>query len=123
MTDPSSKQSRSRDHTQSSARFEIRLAASEGALIRTLGLIQRRGFTVNALDMQTRGDQLRLRLELAPCQRCPEILARQILRLHEVAAVDRLKGRNGARARPQFARALAGLFAPRPRVVVDGAKA
>ena len=119
MSDQSNRQSRAAPGT----RFEIRLAASEGALIRTLGLIQRRGFTVGTLDMQTRGDQLHLRLELAPCERCPDILARQILRLHEVTAIDRLKDRPSPRPRPQFARALAGLFAPRPRVAVDGAEA
>lgn len=119
MNDQSNSQSRAGPGT----RFEIRLTASEGALIRTLGLIQRRGFTVGALEMRTRGSQLRLRLELAPCERCPDILARQILRLHDVAGVDRLKDRTSPRRRPQLGRALAGLFTPRPRPAVDGAEA
>lgn len=123
MSDQSNTLSNSQSQTRPCTRFDIRLNASEGALVRTLGLIQRRGFTVGALDMRTRGSQLRVRLELAPCERCPEVLARQILRLHDVAAVDRLKDRAGPRPRPQFGRALAGLFTIRPRAVVDGAEA
>lgn len=119
MSDQSNTQSEARPNT----RFDIRLNAGEGALVRTLGLIQRRGFTVGALEMRTRAGQLRVRLELAPCERCPEILARQIMRLHDVAAVARLKDRTGPRPRPQLGRALAGLFTPRPRAAVDGAEA
>ena len=119
MNDQSNRQSRAAPGT----RFEIRLAASEGALIRTLGLIQRRGFTVDSLDMQTRGDRLRLRLELAPCERCPDVLGRQILKLHDVTTVDRLKDRAGPRPRPQLRRALAGLFSTRPPAAVEGAEA
>lgn len=123
MSDQSNTLANSQSQARPNTRFDIRLNAGEGALVRTLGLIQRRGFTVGALDMRTRGSQLRVRLELAPCGRCPEILARQILRLHDVAAVARLKDRTGPRQRPQLGRALAGLFTIRPRVAVDGAEA
>ncbi|MGB0513286.1 MAG: ACT domain-containing protein [Wenzhouxiangellaceae bacterium] len=115
MNDPS--------QARPSIRFELRLSASEGALIRALGLIQRRGFTVGAVDMRSRGEQLRVRLELAPCERCPEVLARQILRLHDVEVVRRLKDRARPRPRPNFGRALAGLFSARPRPAIDGAEA
>lgn len=116
-------QSDTRSRAGPGTRFEIRLSADEGALIRTLGLIQRRGFRVGALELQTRGNQLHLRLELAPCERCPDILARQILRLHDVVGVDRLKDRPRPRRRPQLGRALAGLFTARPRAAIDGAEA
>jgi len=119
MSDQPSASSRARPST----RFDIRLNAGEGALVRTLGLIQRRGFTVGALEMRTRGRQLRVKLELVPCERCPEVLARQILRLHDVDAVERLRDRAAPRPRPQFGRALAGLFTARPRAAVDGAEA
>ena len=123
MSDQANTQANTRAQARASTRFEIRLADGEGALIRTLGLIQRRGFTVGALEMRTRGCQLLVKLELAPCERCPEVLARQILRLHDVDTVERLKDRAAPRPRPQFGRALAGLFTARPRAAVDGAEA
>ena len=123
MNNQSSPQGRPQFKPGAGTRFEIRLSDSEGALIRMLGLIQRRGFTVGKLEMRTRGSRLRVRLELAACERCPEILARQIRRLHDVEAVERLKDRASPRPRPYFGRALAGLFATRPRAAVDGAEA
>ena len=106
-----------------STRFDIRLSNSEGALVRTLGLIQRRGFTVSSVAMRTRSNELHVRLTLAPCERCPDVLGRQILKLHDVTTVDRLKDRAGPRPRPQLRRALAGLFSTRPPAAVEGAEA
>jgi acetolactate synthase II small subunit len=68
--------------------IELRLARSEGSLVRTLGLIERRGFTVTAMTM--RGDvgaeSLLLRLEVASQDRPFDVLLRQVLRLIDVRA-------------------------------------
>lgn len=104
-------------------RLEIRLSPNEGALIRTLGLIQRRGFSVESMDLRAAGSGQRLRLKLADSPRCPGVLARQLERLHDVEHVRRLDvagaGRRAGR-RVGIRRALAGLFQPRPRVAAGG---
>ncbi len=68
--------------------IELRLARAEGAIVRTLGLIERRGFTVTAIA--TRSDSgsesLVLRLEVASEGRPFDVLIRQILRLLDVRA-------------------------------------
>lgn len=68
--------------------IELRLARAEGAIVRTLGLIERRGFTVIAIA--TRGDSgsesLILRLEVTSEGRPFDVLIRQILRLLDVRA-------------------------------------
>ena len=68
--------------------IELRLARAEGAIVRTIGLIERRGFTVTAIT--TRSDAgsetLILRLEVATEGRSYDVLIRQILRLFDVRA-------------------------------------
>jgi acetolactate synthase II small subunit len=68
--------------------IELRLARAEGAIVRTLGLIERRGFTVTAIS--TRSDSgsesLILRVEVASDDRSFDVLIRQILRLFDVRA-------------------------------------
>ena len=68
--------------------IELRLARAEGAIVRTLGLIERRGFTVIAIA--TRSDagseSLILRLEVTSEDRPFDVLIRQILRLLDVRA-------------------------------------
>lgn len=68
--------------------IELRLARAEGAIIRTLGLIERRGFTVTAIT--TRSDAgsetLVLRLEVTSEGRPFDVLLRQIMRLIDVRA-------------------------------------
>ena len=68
--------------------IELRLARAEGAIVRTLGLIERRGFTISAIT--TRGEpgseSLVLRLEVASEGRAFDVLLRQILRLIDVRA-------------------------------------
>ena len=68
--------------------IELRLARTEGAIVRTLGLIERRGFTVTAITMRSDGgsETLVLRLEVATESRSFEVLIRQILRLIDVRA-------------------------------------
>ena len=68
--------------------IELRLARTEGAIVRTLGLIERRGFAVTAVT--TRSDAgsetLVMRLEVACEDRSFDVLIRQILRLFDVRA-------------------------------------
>ncbi|MDT8439345.1 MAG: ACT domain-containing protein [Wenzhouxiangellaceae bacterium] len=99
-------------------RFEITLDTAEGAMIRTLGLIQRRGFTVSRMDMKSTPQNVQLRLEVADCERCPEVLQRQIERLHDVQHVRQLTALAAAQPHRRIGRALVSLFAPRPRVAV-----
>lgn len=67
--------------------FEIDLDHSEGALLRVLGTVERRGFAlvaVNADKPDADSYSIRLRLD---GQRDPQVLCRQIERLIEVRAV------------------------------------
>ena len=68
--------------------IELGLARTEGAIVRTLGLIERRGFAVTAVT--TRSDPgsetLVMRLEVACEDRSFDVLIRQILRLLDVRA-------------------------------------
>jgi acetolactate synthase II small subunit len=77
--------------------IELRLTRAEGALVRTLGLIERRGFTVTAISM--RGDAasevLVLRLEVATESRSFDVLIRQILRLFDVRAALLMESQQG----------------------------
>jgi acetolactate synthase-1/3 small subunit/acetolactate synthase II small subunit len=66
--------------------IEVRLARAEGAIVRTLGLIERRGFIVNGIVTRSdpHSDALVLELEVATRGRPFEVLVRQILRLFDV---------------------------------------
>jgi acetolactate synthase II small subunit len=68
--------------------IELSLARAEGALVRTLGLIERRGFTVTAIATRSdvNSETLVLRLEVASEGRPFDVLMRQILRLFDVHA-------------------------------------
>ncbi len=70
--------------------IEVRLARAEGAIVRTLGLIERRGFTVTAIATRNDGhsEMLILRLDVASEGRPFDVLIRQILKLFEVRAVQ-----------------------------------
>ncbi len=66
----------------------VRLRRTEGALLRLLGLVQRRGFEI--ADIATTAAEAgvwRVRLELMSA-RDPGPLARQIEKLYDVVAVD-----------------------------------
>ncbi|RMD89895.1 MAG: hypothetical protein D6807_02800 [Alphaproteobacteria bacterium] len=73
-------------------RFSILIDDSEGALMRVIGTIERRGWRVRALAMTREGNRgCRLELELArlPWHRGdPAILVRHLEKLIPVAAVD-----------------------------------
>lgn len=79
-----------------SSHFEIRLDHSEGALLRCLGLIQRRGHTVTEMAMRADPDGPVLSAAIETHDRSPETLMRQLQRLHDVRSVN-----THARALPQ----------------------
>lgn len=68
----------------------IDYAAAEGAVLRMLGLVERRGFRVRAIEMREEGKAGLLALDLqgdGP-NRSLEVLALQLGRLHEVRNVS-----------------------------------
>ncbi len=70
--------------------YQLRLTIqpAEGALLRTLGLIQRRGFGLLSLTMDEVVDGMHcVRMRVASVVRPVDVLARQLMRLHEVQAV------------------------------------
>ncbi|NDY95246.1 ACT domain-containing protein [Wenzhouxiangella limi] len=70
-----------------STQFEIRFDHSEGALLRCLGLIQRRGYSVTEMAMRAHPDGQVLSLSIDTNGRSAETLVRQIQRLHDVRSV------------------------------------
>lgn len=66
--------------------IEVSLSRAEGAIVRTLGLIERRGFVVESVATQggPGDDALVLRVEVASRGRPVDVLVRQILRLIDV---------------------------------------
>ena len=66
----------------------IEFACAEGALRRTLGVIEARGFAVRSMQMGSDGDRAVMTMALAPIDpfRKVEVLLRQLDRLHEVEA-------------------------------------
>jgi acetolactate synthase-1/3 small subunit/acetolactate synthase II small subunit len=66
--------------------IEVGLTQAEGAIVRTLGLIERRGFVVNGVETlaDPLGGALVLRVEVGSRGRPFDVLVRQILRLFDV---------------------------------------
>ena len=62
----------------------LTLAPVEGALLRLLGLVERRGFPLGAIQSRTTPDGLDVRLTPAAVDRPGDVLLRQVLRLHDV---------------------------------------
>lgn len=70
--------------------LKIEFEADEGALVRLLGLIQRRGFVVQSIAMpESEGSRKVMHLTVSPLQVAYriDVLQRQITRLYEVRAV------------------------------------
>jgi acetolactate synthase regulatory subunit len=68
----------------------IDFAAAEGAVLRMLGLVERRGFRVRSIAMREEGEAGLLALDLqgeGP-NRSLDVLALQLRRLHEVRNVS-----------------------------------
>jgi acetolactate synthase II small subunit len=70
-------------------RLELRLRPAEGALLRVLGTAERRGFAPVAIEGVTEaGDgQWRLAMTIAST-RAPELLTRQLEKLHDCLSVE-----------------------------------
>ena len=64
--------------------FHLLLSQAEGALVRVLGTIERRGFKLGSVESRPSQRGVNLSFTLAPCGRSPDVLLRQIQRLHDV---------------------------------------
>ncbi len=72
-------------------RLELVLTDIGGALIRALGLIERRGHRIESCHAECVEDipgRQRVQVTVNTHERSPEVLARQLLRLYDVLAVD-----------------------------------
>jgi len=76
--------------TLGTGRVEIDFALAEGAVLRMLGLVERRGFEVRGIAMAERDGQGSLALDLRPrdAGRRLELIAAQLRRLHDVRHVS-----------------------------------
>ena len=76
-----------------SGRVVIDFAAAEGAVVRMIGLVERRGFRVRGIAMAEEEERASLTLDLQPldAKRCLDVLALQLQRLHEVRNVSVLR--------------------------------
>ena len=73
-----------------SQRLMVRFTPSEGAVIRMLGLVERRGYALRAVKMEERTDEASLTVEVEPRDpaRRVEVVARQLQRLVDVNSVS-----------------------------------
>ena len=81
-----------------SGRIEIDFDAAEGALLRMLGLVERRGFVVGAVAMNAEEGRGALSLDVTardPSRRL-EVVAGQLRRLHDVRNVSIHPSQSGA---------------------------
>ena len=78
--------------------LKLTLQRVEGAVIRTLGLIERRGFAVMAIN--TASDEssplLELTLQISSAERSAETLARHVEKLFDVRTVDLVAAGSGS---------------------------
>ncbi|MGH8049849.1 MAG: ACT domain-containing protein [Arenimonas sp.] len=71
-----------------SRRLEITMAASEGALIRVLGTVERRGYSLNTLHVEkTANENMQISMEVES-DRDANVLCRQLGRLYDVQNVN-----------------------------------
>ena len=79
-------------------RIQIAFDAAEGAVLRMLGLVERRGFAVGAIAMRAEAGEGALSLDVVardPGRRL-EVVAGQLRRLHEVRRVSIFPSQPGA---------------------------
>ena len=76
----------------------LTLAPAEGALLRLLGLVERRGFPLGAIQTRPSPAGLDVRLTLPVDGRPGDVLLRQVQRLHDVreARIDFIQPRPAA---------------------------
>jgi len=68
--------------------LNIQLSASEGAVLRTLGLIERRGFSLGKCAISAAGEGGRSMEVTVSSTRPGDLLKRQLERLHDVQSVE-----------------------------------
>ena len=68
--------------------LQIRLSNSEGAVIRALGLIERRGYRLDKCTVSEAGDSGRAMEVTVTSARPGDLLKRQLDRLHDVLSVE-----------------------------------
>lgn len=68
--------------------LDIQLSASEGAVLRTLGLIERRGFSLGKCAISEAGEGGRSMKVTVSSSRPGDLLKRQLERLHDVQSVE-----------------------------------
>jgi len=73
--------------------IHLSLNRSEGALLRVLGMIERRGFRVVDLGCHEHAEAVSVKLKLDGQRRVAEVLVRQIARLHDVRSTELLAPR------------------------------
>ena len=73
------------------ARIEIAFAPAEGAVLRMLGLIERRGFALRGVVMSEAEGALRIEVEPRDACRRLDVIAAQLRRLVEVRTVITLE--------------------------------
>jgi acetolactate synthase-1/3 small subunit/acetolactate synthase II small subunit len=73
-----------------SGRVVIDFTVAEGAVIRMLGLVERRGFQLRGIAMAETGERASMTLDVDPRDsgRCFDVLDRQLRRLHGVHDVS-----------------------------------
>jgi acetolactate synthase II small subunit len=69
-----------------SRRLEISLAPTEGALIRLLGTVERRGYSLDSLQVERTDDSMRVSMQV-DSDRDANVLCRQLERLFDVQSV------------------------------------
>lgn len=70
-----------------SRRLEITMAANEGALIRLLGTVERRGYSLDSLHVERTADHMLVNMRIES-DRDANILCRQLDRLVDVQSVN-----------------------------------
>jgi acetolactate synthase II small subunit len=73
-----------------SERLIVSFTPAEGALVRMLGLVERRGYSLRGVAMEERGDAASMTIDLEPrdASRRVEVVARQLDRLIDVNSVS-----------------------------------
>ena len=83
-----------------SERLVVSFTPTEGAVIRVLGLVERRGYSLRGLAMEERADcaSMTIDLEARDASRRVEVVARQLDRLVDVNSVSIVTARQGSPA-------------------------
>jgi acetolactate synthase-1/3 small subunit/acetolactate synthase II small subunit len=83
-----------------SERLVINFTPAEGAAIRMLGLVERRGYSLRGLSMEEQADGASMTIDLEPRDpsRRIEVVARQLDRLVDVNSVSIVTARQGSLA-------------------------